>query len=129
MKEYRNPPGVHPPLAAYSHQVEIAGSERLLFLSGQVGQTREGMVPKDPVQQLEIALDNVLRNLQAAGMDVTDLVKLTFYLVGEMDAQRRRDVIAAKLRGHQPCMTLLYVAGLATPAYKVELDAWASRGE
>jgi 2-iminobutanoate/2-iminopropanoate deaminase len=127
VKEYRNPSNVHPPLAAYTHQIEVSGSERLLFLSGQVGVTEDGVVPEDPLEQLELALENVCRNLQAADMAVPDIVKLTFYLVGEMDATKRRTLIAAKLQGHKPCMTLLFVAALAAPIYKVEIDAWASR--
>lgn len=127
MKEFRNPPDVHPPLAAYMHQVEISGPEHLLIVSGQVGQREDGVVPEDALEQLDLALENVYRNLRAAKMEASDLVKLTFYLVGEMDATRRRAVIAARLRGHQPCMTVLYVAALASPIYKVEIDAWASR--
>jgi hypothetical protein len=30
---------------------------------------------------------------------------------------------------HIPCMTLVYVAGLATPTIKVEVDAWASASD
>jgi len=126
MKEYRNPPNVHPPIAAYTHQIEVKGPERLLILSGQVGRREDGTVPDDPIVQLDVALENLQRNLQAARMDVQDILKLTFYLVGEMDAVKRRDVIASRLKGHQPCMTLLYVASLASPIYKVEIDAWAS---
>ena len=126
MKKYRNPPNVHQPLAAYTHQIEIQGPERLLILSGQVGRTIDGAVPDDPVQQLEVAMENLYRQLRAAEMDVNNIVKLTFYLVGDMDAERRRDVIAAWLHDHKPCMTLVYVVALASPAYKVELDAWAS---
>jgi enamine deaminase RidA (YjgF/YER057c/UK114 family) len=62
-------------------------------------------------------------------MDVNDLVKITYYLVGEIDSAKRREVILSKLQGHRPCSTLLYVAGLASPVYKVEIDAWASRAE
>jgi 2-iminobutanoate/2-iminopropanoate deaminase len=127
VKDYRNPPNVHQPIAAYTHQIELSGPERLLFLSGQVGRTVDGTVPDDPIEQLDLALENLERNLQAAAMGVPDIVKLTFYLVGEMDAARRRDVIAARLQSHRPCMTLLFVAALASPIYKVEIDAWASR--
>ncbi|MBI5305332.1 MAG: RidA family protein [Chloroflexi bacterium] len=127
MKEYRNPSNVHQPIAAsYTHQIEVRGPERLLVLSGQVGRKEDGTVPDDPIEQLEIALENLCRNLQAANMDVQDILKLTLYLVGEMDATRRRELIASKLKGHKPCMTLLYVAALASPIYKVEIDAWAS---
>lgn len=62
-------------------------------------------------------------------MRVQDILKITFYLVGEMDPVRRGEVLASRLQGHQPCMTLLYVAALALPIYKVEIDAWASRAD
>jgi len=128
MKHARNPDDVHPPMAAYAHQIELSSDERLLVLSGQVGARPDGSLPEDGLDQLDVALENIDRNLRAAGMDVGDLVKLTFYLVGPMDTAGRRDVLARHLDGHTPCMTLLYVAALATPELLVEIDAWASRG-
>lgn len=129
MKESRNPQDVHAPLGSYSHQIEVKGNERLLVISGQVGMRKDGTVPEDPLEQIDVAFENIFRNLQAAGMDVKDLVKITYYLVGEIDTAKRREVVLSKLQGHQPCSTLLYVAGLASPVYKVEIDAWASRAE
>ena len=154
MKESRNPQNIHTPLGQYSHQIEITGNERMLVLSGQVGMRADGSVPedaleqidgengivipddypanivplpKDAVEQIDVAFENIFRNLQAANMDVKDIVKLTYYLVGEIDTAKRRELTASKLQGHQPCSTLLYVAALAAPIYKVEIDAWASR--
>jgi enamine deaminase RidA (YjgF/YER057c/UK114 family) len=126
MKQFRNPETVHAPLAGYSHQVELSGNERLLVLSGQVGMRTDGTVPDDATEQFGVALENVERNLDAAGLTIRDLVKLTLYLVGQMDQERRRTVLTEKLAGHAPCMTLVYVAALAAPIYKVEIDAWAS---
>lgn len=103
MKTPRNPSDVHAPLAGYTHQIEVQGPVRWLVLSGQAGRTVDGHVP--------------------------DLVKLTLYLVGESDPARRREVFAARLGAHAPCMTLVTVVALATPIYKVEVDAWAARGE
>jgi len=127
MKQYRNPPDVHPPVAGYTHQIEITGAERLLILSGQIGRNPDGSVPEDPVEQLRVAFENLERNLRHAGMDLSDVVKLTLYLVGEMDPGQRGEVIASSLGEHKPCMTLVYVAALGSPPYRVELDAWASR--
>lgn len=129
MKDFRSPQDIHKPLGAYSHQVEITGNERLLILSGQVGMRGDGTVPEDPLEQIDIALENIFRNLRAANMDVKDLVKLTYYLVGEIDTAKRRELTASKLQGHQPCSTLMYVAALAAPIYRVEIEAWASRAE
>ena len=129
MKKFRNPREVHQPLGAYSHQVEITGNERVLVLSGQVGMREDGTVPEDPIEQMEIAFENIFRNLRAANMDVKDIIKLTYYLVGEIDTTKRRELVVSKLQGHKPCSTLLFVAGLTSPFYKVEIEALASSAD
>ena len=129
MKEFRNPPEIHSPVGAYSHQIEIRGNERLLVIAGQVGMRQDGTVPEDALEQIDIAFENILRNLRAAKMDVQDLIKINYYLVGESDVAKRREIVLAKLQGHQPCSTLVYVAGLASPAFRVEIEAWASRAD
>lgn len=125
--QFRNPTGVHAPVAAYSHQVEVPAGARWLVLAGQVGLRPDGTLPTDPAEQLEVVLDNVRRNLDAAGMTVGDIVKLTTYLVGEVEPDRRRQVFGAFFGDHRPCTTLLYVSALGTPALKAEVDAWAAR--
>ena len=129
MKEFRNPQDIHKPVGLYVHQIEVRGRERLLVISGQVGMREDGTVPEDPIEQIEVAFENIQRNLRAADMDVKDIIKINYYLVGEMDTARRREVISARLQGHQPCSTLVYVAGLASPVYRVEIEAWASRAD
>jgi enamine deaminase RidA (YjgF/YER057c/UK114 family) len=101
----------------------------MLVLSGQVGMRQDGTIPDDPLEQLDIAFENIFRNLQAAKMGVRDIIKLTYFLVGEIDTAKRRELVASRLQGHAPCSTLVYVAALASPIYKVELDAWASRAD
>src|SRR6266511_4426802 len=128
MKEFRNPQDVHEPVGSYSHQIEIS-NERLLVISGQVGMRKDGTIPDDPLEQIDLAFENIFHNLRAANMDVKDIIKLTYYLVGEIDTAKRREIVLSKLQGHQPCSTLLYVAALASPAFRVEIDAWASRAE
>src|SRR4030095_3681894 len=129
MKEFRNPQNVHQPVGVYSHQIEVAGNERILILSGQIGMREDGTVPEDPFEQLDVVFENILRNLEAANMGVKDILKLTYYVVGEMDTVKRRAIITSKLGEHRPCSTFLYVAGLASPAYKVEIEALASRSD
>jgi 2-iminobutanoate/2-iminopropanoate deaminase len=126
MKEFRNPETIHDPIGGYMHQVEIS-NERMLIISGQVGMRQDGTVPEDPIEQLDIVFENILRNLQAADMEIKDLIKVNYYLVGEWDTAKRRELVASKLAGHKPCSTLVYVAALASPIYKVEVEAWASK--
>jgi 2-iminobutanoate/2-iminopropanoate deaminase len=128
MKQPRNPESIHPPLGRYVHQIEVSGEGRMLFLAGQVGMAPDGSMPSDPVEQLGVALDNVARNLEAAGFEPTDLVKVTTYVVGDMDPAGRRAQLDRVLGAHLTTSTLIHVAGLASPEYMVEVDAWAVRG-
>ena len=121
----RNPETIHNPLGAYSHQIEVKANAKWLVLSGQLGMDKAGHLPADTISQLEIALDNVLLNLEAAGMGKENLVKLVFYFVGEIDTAKRRSLVSSKLGEHKPCMTVMFISGLATPEIKVEIDAWA----
>lgn len=127
MKQPRNPDTIHAPLGRYVHQVEVTGESRMLFLAGQVGMRPDGSIPEDAVEQFGVALENVLRNLEAAGYEPTDLVKLTTYVVGELDPAGRRTQLDRVFGSHISTSTLLFVAALASPAYKVEVDAWATR--
>lgn len=129
MKQFRNPENVHAPVAAYTHQIEVTGNNRWLVLSGQLGKDENGVLPNDPVKQIENAMENLVRNLQAANMEIKDLVKITFYMVGPIDNAKRREAVSKVLGDCNPCMTMLYVASLADPAFKVEIDAWACAEE
>lgn len=123
MRTFRNPSEIHSPVGQYSHQVEVANPGRWLVLSGQVGVTKDGSIPTDAVEQFAISLDNVRLNIEAAGMALRNIIKLTMYLVGEIDNDRRREVLFDWLGNHQPCMTLLYVERLAAPELAVEIEA------
>ncbi|MCY1119806.1 RidA family protein [Bacillus safensis] len=125
MRTSRNPETIHPPVAPYTHQIETTGPQRWLTLSGQVGMEVDGTIPESPLEQLELALENVKRNVEAADMAVEDITKLVFYLVGEFDAESRKRIMGQFLGDHLPCMTMIYVVALASPDLKVEVDAWA----
>lgn len=127
MKQSRNPETIHAPVGRYTHQIEVSGEGRMLFLSGQVSMRPDGSVPEDSVEQFAVCLENILANLAAAGFETTDLVKLTTYVVGSMDAAGRRATLDRLLGSHVSTSTLVYVAALAAPEYKVEVDAWAVR--
>jgi enamine deaminase RidA (YjgF/YER057c/UK114 family) len=129
MKTSRNPDTIAAPLGRYVHQIEIANPQKLLFIAGQVGMRPDGSVPEDAVDQLAVALENVLANIAAAGLDTSDLVKITTYVVAgaELDPARRRSEMERLLGEIVPTSTLVFVSALASPQYKVEIDGWAAR--
>ena len=94
---------------------------------GRSGCARTAACPRTPIEQFAVCLENILANLAAAGFETTDLVKLTTYVVGSMDAAGRRAALDRLLGSHVSTSTLVYVAALAAPEYKVEVDAWAVR--
>jgi len=126
MSTARNPETVHAPAGRYVHQIEVDDPKRILFISGQIGRRVDGFIPPDPIDQLRVAMDNVVANLAAAGMGVETLTKLTTYVVGSMDPAGRRAVLDEILGNHWTTSTLVYVAALAAPEFLVEVDAWAA---
>jgi 2-iminobutanoate/2-iminopropanoate deaminase len=126
MQHVRNPETIHPPAGRYVHQIEVTNPSRLLFISGQIGRALDGTVPPDAIDQFRVALENVLANLEAAGLGVEALTKVTTYVVGELDPAGRRAVLDDLLGAHVSCSTLVFVAALASPEFKVEVDAWAA---
>jgi len=127
VKVSRNPKDIHQPVAPYVHQIEVTGPQRWLTLSGQIGMEEDGTIPEEPLAQMKLALENIRKNLESANMDIQDLTKIVLYLVGEMNVDQRKQIINDFLGDHLPCMTLMYVVALATPALKVEMDAWACK--
>ncbi|QOS99225.1 RidA family protein [Brevibacterium sp. JNUCC-42] len=87
----------------------------------------DGTVPENPLEKLQLALENIKRNLESTDMQVGDLTKLVFYLVGDFEAEQRRKIIGDFLGEHLPCTTMIYVVALAAPVFKVEVDAWACK--
>ena len=68
----------------------------------------------------------MLRNIAAAGLETSDLTKVTIYAVDQLDPVRRRATLDRLLGRHVSCSTFLYVAGLARPEYRVEVEGWAA---
>ena len=129
MKTARNPESIHAPVGRYVHHIEVDRPEKVVFISGQVGMRADGSIPDDAVEQLSIVLENILRNVEAAGLEPSDLVKITTYVVAgtELDPARRREAIERILGDHVTTSTLVFVAALAAPQYRVEIEGWAAR--
>ena len=113
---------------AYSHGVVIPAGARVLHISGQIGAAENGEVPEDGTAQAENVWRNIKAVIHAAGMDVTDLVKLTAFIVDESvfpayAAARNRDLPAAAL----PASTAIYVPRLVLPEWKIEVEAIAAK--
>jgi 2-iminobutanoate/2-iminopropanoate deaminase len=109
----------------YSHGVETRAGARILHVSGQVGQPPDGDLPSDFRGQCRQAILNVSSVLSAANMTLTDIVKMSFYLVRREDMSTLVEVRKELLDGVRPAITTLFVAGLVSPDWLVEVDVVA----
>ena len=112
----------------YSH-VTIAHGDTM-FISGQVPVGADGeVVSADPSAQVEQVFINLGTALAAVGLDFSQVVKLTYYLVDLADLAVVREVRDRFLDpARLPASSLIQVAGLVSPAFRVEIDAVASLG-
>jgi 2-iminobutanoate/2-iminopropanoate deaminase len=119
-----NPPGLSTP-QAYTHVVR-AGN--LVFIAGQVGADVQGNVVGPGIrEQLEQVLKNLQTALASQKLDFSHVAKITIYTtsVEEYQAPEVRELRAKYFGTARPASTLVQVVRLATPEYKIEIEAIA----
>jgi 2-iminobutanoate/2-iminopropanoate deaminase len=109
----------------YAHGVETRAGARMLHVSGQVGESPEGTLAADFAGQCRQALRNLESVLREAGMSFRDIVKMTFFLVRREDLSDLVAVRKEMLDGVRPAVTTLFISGLVSPAWMVEIEAVA----
>jgi 2-iminobutanoate/2-iminopropanoate deaminase len=119
-----NATDVPPPAASYTQAVEVSGATRTLYISGQVGVRKDGTIPEDIAEQSQIAWQNLKAQLRAAGMTLDNVVKITTILPNHADLAAAREGRSKVLGNRKPASTLI-IAGLADPAWKIEVEAVA----
>ena len=112
------------PASAYSQAVEVSGATRTLYLSGQLGTEPDGTTPPSIEEQARLAWRNLTLQLEAAGMTFDNLVKVTMYLADPDDIPASRPARVEALGHRRPASTVV-IAGLANPAWKIEIEAIA----
>lgn len=116
-----------PPTNGYSHAVAFNGP--LIVVSGQVPLDADGRLigADDPEAQIRQVFANLGAALAAAGGRMDDVVKLTVFLtdLADLEAFRRvrNEYIAAET---PPASSLVQVAALVNPAFRVEVEALAA---
>ncbi|WP_439579165.1 RidA family protein [Elioraea sp.] len=124
--QFVNPPGVHDPAGRYSHVAVATGATRWVLLAGQVGTRPDGTVPEEIGAQCEQAMANVLAALRSQGLGPESIAKMTVFLTDASYIPASREARQKALGSiTPPASTLLIVAGLASPALKVEIEAIA----
>jgi enamine deaminase RidA (YjgF/YER057c/UK114 family) len=121
-----NPKTVPAPVGNYVQAVEVRDRPRWLHISGQVGMTLDGTLLEGFEAQCEQALKNLIACLEAAGMSLDDLVKVTILMTRQEDVPVYRAVRKRVLGGADIASTLMIVAGLVSPDFLIEIEGVAA---
>ena len=133
--ELHNPPSLMKPVG-YSHAVETRGG-RVLFIAGQVAKDRDGRIvgKGDLIAQFRQVCENLKTLVTAASGQLTDVVKLTIYVLDAGEFKRQGEPIGVVYREyfgrHFPAMTLVGVRDLydAAEGCLIEIDGFACLAE
>ena len=116
------------PAKGYANGIVAEG--RLLFVGGQIGWTADQRFEtSDFIGQMTQALRNIAEVVRAAGGEVTDITRLTWYVTDKTEYLARQKEIGAAYREvmgyHFPAMTMVVVAGLVEDEAQIEIEATA----
>jgi len=111
-----------PPPGRWSNALRIGD---MLFISGTVSRAPDGVTiqGRDEYEQAKIIFGKMRHLVEAAGGAMSDIVKMTIYVV---NIKKNTEVWRARqefFTGDFPCSTLVEVSSLATPEILVEIEA------
>jgi enamine deaminase RidA (YjgF/YER057c/UK114 family) len=120
--------GIHPLPWPYSHGIKVGN---LLFVAGQVALDEELRMigPGDAAAQARQTWKNIQTVVEAAGGKITDVVRITTYVVDLADMEAihkvRREFFPD---GDYPTATVVQAAKLGLPGLLLETEAFAVIG-
>jgi enamine deaminase RidA (YjgF/YER057c/UK114 family) len=110
---------------AFAQAAEVSGFSRLLFISGQVPEGENQVVPPDYPSQYRLAWANVERQLKAAGMSFDNLVKATIFLSDRALIAQSGGLRRSVLGERTPAITIV-LTGIYDEKCLLEIEAVAA---
>ena len=123
---FSNPDGLFKP-TTFS-QIAIGEGDQIVFISGQTARDANAQIVGvgDVRKQTQKALDNLRIAVEAAGGSISDIAKITTYIVNLQPDDRIW--IGQLVKAHfpkPPAHTLIGISALAAPELLVEIEAMA----
>ncbi|MGX2946837.1 RidA family protein [Enterococcus alishanensis] len=95
--------------------------EPLLIISGQTPQ-KDNFIPDSIEEQLDIVLEKIALIISENQASRKNIGKMNVYLTHSQYLNAVREKLTAFYGENKPTMTLVIVAGLVHPDFKVEID-------
>lgn len=120
------PKSIKPPLARYSHGIEVPVGKRLVLCSGQLGISADDVVPEDVGAQAELCFENIAAILAEAGLRLGDIVRINAYVTERAYLAPYMAVRDRLFSDPAPASTLMIISGFSRPEFKVEVEVIAA---
>lgn len=104
-----------------------------LYIGGQIGWTADQIFEShDFIGQMKQALRNIVAIVEAAGGQISDITRLTWFVIDKAEYVARQrevgEVYRRVLGRHFPAMSMLVIAGLVEDDALLEIEATAFIG-
>ncbi len=109
-------------IGPYSQAMVVNG---MVYTSGQLGMTPDGVLKDTVVEQAEQAIHNIMAVLEAAGTSIDHVVKTTVFLADINDFVAVNEVYGKYFTEPYPARSAVQVANLPKAA-KVEIEVIAT---
>jgi 2-iminobutanoate/2-iminopropanoate deaminase len=117
-------PDAPQPSLGYAQAVEVTGTQRLVFISGQTPERADGTAPEGFRAQSLQVWANIDAQLRAAGMDRSNIVKLTTFLSDRAYNLENRAIRSEMLGELKPAITVI-ITGIFDVSWLLEIEAIA----
>lgn len=117
--------GVMEPVSHYCHVVK-AGP--MVWVSGVVGMSADGVIPAETVAQFDVAIDVMDQCLKAAGAGPEHVTMVQVFMTDITERALINPRRIAYFGSSWPASTLVEVSALVDPRMKVEIECQAYLG-
>lgn len=121
-----NAPDAPQPGGGYAQAMQVDPGKSLLFVSGQIPVDTHGEVPADFAAQCRLVWRNVEAQLAAAGMDLSNLVKVTTFLGDRLYREENSAIRQEVLAGHTPALTVI-ICDIYDERWLLEIEVVAAK--
>lgn len=117
-----------PSLSPFEEEVGFTRALRVgdrIIVSGTVGVAADGSVPAEAGAQADLAFAEIIRHIETLGGTARDVVRVRMFVTDIGNADAVSAAFSRALKPVRPTGTLVAIAALYDPRWKVEIEAEA----
>ena len=125
----RHTTGCSPYEAAYSFSRAVRSGNRILVAGTAPVEVDGSSTPGDAAAQARRCFEIILKAIEELGGSVADVVRTRMYITDPADADDIGAVHGEAFRDVRPASTMVVVAALLRPEWRIEIEAEALVGD